>query len=444
MMWLLGLVLVVAATGGFLPTPKELVFLPQPPTARYSFAHCFSGNEQPKDGWRTASCLVRNLCFNTTSKEFLFFTNSSSQHHLPAFTSQGTFNYKWSNEYDDTVKFRPRAVVGAIPPTAKFTPEHEVWLPYLPLAPTNIGHLVWDDYLAWFLLAKAAQVVLPEIRTMRPLWVNPARGKRAPWATCDWIRLHQGPGHTLPAEYATRCLKNNHKWLPFVLGPGQHQVLETNAWDREDELVCFANAALGMTPFANQGSGHHGWNPGDGVPPAFGRAPLLFEFTRHMMRLAGVATPVEPGKEIVVLFSSKSSDRIKLDFSPVVRELERTRGGLDSLLARQGYRLVVRHQVMYELSPKQQMELSSRTCVYLTAAGGGAFTAQFLPKGSALLLFQDSAAEHLHQGNVDWKVFNSASWLRTQFLHHRVATGNVSRVLELVAREVAKCVAFSQ
>ncbi|KAH9259821.1 hypothetical protein BASA81_002247 [Batrachochytrium salamandrivorans] len=443
MWWLFVVVAIAAAAGEFRSTPKELVFLSKPPAARYSFAHCFSGNEQPKDGWRTTSCLVRNLCFNTTSKEFLFFTNSS-RHHLPAFTSQGTFNYKWAHQYDDTVKFQPKAVVGGgIPPAAKFTPAHELWLPYLPLAPTNIGHLVWDDYLAWFLLTKAAQVVVPEISTMRPLWVNPPPGKRAPWATCDWVRLHEGPGHTLPAGYSSRCLKNNQKWLPFILGPEQHQVLETNQWS-EDELVCFSNAGLGMTSFANQGSGHHGWNPGDGAPPAFGRAPLLFEFTRHMMKLAGVNTTMKPTKEVVVLFSSKSSDRIKLDFSPAVRELERTRSKLDLLLARQGYKLVVHHQIMYELSPKQQMELSSKTCVYLTAAGGGAFTAQFLPKGSALLLFQDNAAEHLHQGNVDWKVFNSASWLRTQFLHHHVASGNVTRVVELIAREVEKCATFSQ
>jgi hypothetical protein len=44
----------------------------------HSVAHCFS-NSMQFDGWRTTACYVRNLCFNTTDKEFLLFSESDEK-----------------------------------------------------------------------------------------------------------------------------------------------------------------------------------------------------------------------------------------------------------------------------------------------------------------------------------------------------------------------------
>lgn len=141
---------------------------------------------------------------------------------------------------------------GEIPRNAKFTPKQELWTPFLPLAPANIGHLIWDDYLPWYMLARAAEDLYGNGAVqLRPLWVNIATNP--PWATCDWIRQHEGPGHSLPAGYSDRCLKNNKKWLPLVLGPNQTSLLETSKWREKEELVCFRSSAHGMTSFSNQG-----------------------------------------------------------------------------------------------------------------------------------------------------------------------------------------------
>lgn len=59
-------------------------------TTNYSWSHCFSNSNQ-FDGWRTTSCFIQNLCFNTTSKEFLFY--AKSQDHIPDPVSIPTFNY---------------------------------------------------------------------------------------------------------------------------------------------------------------------------------------------------------------------------------------------------------------------------------------------------------------------------------------------------------------
>lgn len=167
-----------------------------------------------------------------------------------------------------------------------------------------------------------------------------------------------------------------------------------------------------------------------------------------MMQQAGLQdVPAHTQREIIVLFSSQSSDRIKIDFMPVVEYMQQEIDTLNEMISARrpagfaSLKVILRHQVMYELSAVEQIALTNRVCVYLTAAGGGAFTAQFLPKGSALLLFQDDRAEHLHKGNVDWKFFNAATWLRPRFLDHTVVA-NVSRVASMVRQEIQKCLSF--
>lgn len=56
---------------------------------KYSSSHCFASSFQP-DSWRTTSCVFRNLCFNSSSKEFLFY--SKSPEDVPDFLSIGVFN----------------------------------------------------------------------------------------------------------------------------------------------------------------------------------------------------------------------------------------------------------------------------------------------------------------------------------------------------------------
>jgi hypothetical protein len=58
--------------------------------AKFSFSHCFSDSFQA-DGWRSTSCMLSNLCFNLSSKEFLFY--AKSEEHAPNPISIATFNY---------------------------------------------------------------------------------------------------------------------------------------------------------------------------------------------------------------------------------------------------------------------------------------------------------------------------------------------------------------
>ena len=284
---------------------------------------------------------------------------------------------------------------------------------------------------------------------LRPFWYNPPFDP--PWATCDWIRLHEGPGHSLGAGYSTRCTKNNARWFHLLVGEGQTVVPETTTYvpvqkEVENEIICFPRAAYGPTPFANQASGHHGWNPTDPIAPAFGRAPMMFEFTRHMMRSVDVAdVPSKSLGEIVIFFSSSSSDRININFIPHAKAAEDNlkvlQAKVNQAVGHERLKVVVKHEILYKKTAVEQLKLASTACVYVTAAGGGAFTAQFLPRGASIVLYHHSAGEHMHKGRVDWKVFNSATWMRSTYLDYTDA-GDIPKLSELITSEVLNCIAF--
>ena len=335
---------------------------------------------------------------------------------------------------------------------------NELWIPFLPFCPANIGHLMWDDYLTIYFLSWAASPVLfsdannnasSTSFSLRPFWYNPPNDP--PWATCDWIRLHEGPGHGLKTGYSDRCMKNNERWLPLLIGDGNHVLPETSKFTpkvNDSELICFPKAAYGLTSFANQASGHHGWNPQDPIAPAFGRAPLLFEFTRHMMRRIGTSdVPNRSLNEIVIFFSSQSSHRISIGFGPhakaVTDEIPNIEKAVARLVGHDRLKVVVKHEVLYKMPAVDQVKLASTACVYVTGAGGGAFTAQFLPRGSSIILYHQSTGEHIHRGRVDWKVFNAATWMRSTYLDVDESK-DTEKLKRLIVDEVMKCVSFME
>lgn len=305
--------------------------------------------------------------------------------------------------------------------------------------------------MTWFLLSWVVKPFLDFTSfSLRPLWYNPPNDP--PWATCDWIRLHEGPGHHLKANYSQRCLKNNKRWLPNMIGAGNQIQIETKEFlpsrDPDESITCFDTAALGLTPFANQGSGHHGWKESDPPPPAFGRAPMLYQFRKHMMRMVHAKdAPKRSLREIVVFFSSKSSHRVSINFSSHAKMIQENIDDLNALvrmvIGHDRLKVVVKHEILFEKSALQQIDLTSNTCVYITAAGGGAFTAQFLPLGSALILYDAIGGKDIHDGKVDWKFFNAASWMRPTFVD--ISQGrNHSKLLTLVKSEILNCLEFME
>jgi hypothetical protein len=75
-----------------------------------------------------------------------------------------------------------------------------------------------------------------------------------------------------------------------------------------------------------------------------------------------------------------------------------------------------------DLSVREQVEIASRTSVFVTACGGADVTASFLPAGGAVVLYYSEtggAKDNRHTGLpalLDWDVFNAMSYLRVHWM----------------------------
>ena len=71
-----------------------------------------------------------------------------------------------------------------------------------------------------------------------------------------------------------------------------------------------------------------------------------------------------------------------------------------------GIPVVVKSGQLFDVPPAEQIRLSTEVAVFVSAAGGGAVTAMFLPRGSSIILY-DAGGEWL-----DFRFWNFAAWLR--------------------------------
>jgi hypothetical protein len=391
---------------------------------------------------------MTNVCFDLDRKHFVYHARANDPG--PGNMSMGVFNQKWGVQYDSTVNFSPVVRRQALPTPRLDALEDEIYMAILPFAPSNIGHLIWDDFLAAFLsVLHVLPHPSPSKWKFRPIWFNAPHDP--PWATCDWTRLHEGPGHSLGAGFSLRCDTNIVRWLPLLVGPGNTKLIETHTWFANDSArlaarhVCFPRISFGPSSMSNQGTGLHGWNPSDMLPPAAGRGPLFWEFRVLMMRHARVQD-LAPGSlsEIKVLFADKASNRVHVNFDKHRAALDAMKVELEAVVSEvAGRRITVRVQSLNlaRLSAKEQIEAVRSAAVYVTVAGGGSFSAQFLPRGAAIVLYHEIPRRDNHMGFVDYKFWNFVGWLRPTFID----TGR-SYDMQLFARvvreEVILCASF--
>jgi len=411
----------------------------------FSESHCFADNLQV-DAWRTRSCYMQNVCFNFKTKHVSYYAREGDPG--PRNVSKGVFNQKWSSQYDQTVNFGPVMRTGPLPTPRFDALADEFYMAILPFAPSNIGHLIWDDFLASYL---ATLHVLPHPSRvpwkLRPIWFNAPYDP--PWATCDWTRIHEGPGHSLGAGFSLRCDSNIKRWLPLFIGPGNEALIETHKWFDNVTLpaydVCFPNIVFGPSAMSNQGAGLHGWNPTDLLPPAAGRGPLIWDFRGMMMRHAG-AEDLAPGSldEIKVFFAEKASNRVYVNYdrhrkqlASMVPELEEAVAGIVG----RKVRIVEQSLNLAKYSAKEQVEAVRSAAVYVTVAGGGSFSAQFLPRGAGMILYHASKGDDVHKGLVDYKFWLMIGWVRATFVDTKDSQ-DMALFARLVREEILLAASF--
>jgi hypothetical protein len=89
---------------------------------------------------------------------------------------------------------------------------------------------------------------------------------------------------------------------------------------------------------------------------------------------------------------------------------------------RKSHNLNITNHRMSKLSFHDQAEIASQAAIFVTAVGGGAMTATFLPRGASLILFYEAKGGRLGNrdtgkpARLDWDLLNHASHLRVHWL----------------------------
>ena len=444
-----------------------------------SYAHCVGETYQPsKVAWKDKSCHFQFLCYNTSSYEYIVFESPQARflarnlalrpfahvsdnlhrHNHSDTISLGGINLKWGNAGIARLRWFPKIIplpsyeIGQQRELVYYElPQNTVMIPYHSLNGANPGHLVWDDFLPIYTLLGMFQLLHhPSDGTQRPTKYNllPIRhvlqdGERGLWASCD-----------SRDDKTVACQHMISKFWPLLTGINHTYVPTTNIQPLFEEnkpgtskLVCSPHGVAGMGSLTDHGLYKaHGWEQSDYTSVHnHGRGEQLYQFRNFMLHNVHIdpyynlntpyvadAAPVtttsssssaasrllEEEKEDAlpkyrIVFSQKSSDIFarSLDFETQIQIVQDRFPNVS-----------VEHYVMKNLTLLEQLELTSRTSIYITLCGGGAVSAMFLPKGASVILYysEDGGTRNgkrsYQPALLDYDLFNAMSYLRVHWL----------------------------
>ncbi|KAL3929850.1 MAG: hypothetical protein SGBAC_012031, partial [Bacillariaceae sp.] len=388
----------------------------------HSSAHCIGETHNPDTAWMYRSCHFKNFCFDTSTKDFFLVKGPQEKlfqqrrkHYPPSFISTSTvpndltlalggINPRWNgtdfNQGIHKAKWSPKILDK--PPTEYYMlPDTAVFLPFHSLAAHNVGHLLWDDLYAMYLLLcdfglLAYDKVLLRVDTLPRLY-----------GTCEMRR-----------KKAQRCAKNFEKFLPLMgidpttFSTAKHAVQSPTL----PTIVCAKTAVAGLGMLSDHGFKDHGWNPAvEGAVQNVGRGSMLYQFRNYMIHNMGLPLIPSENNQFRILLSAHSSGESgrDLDFQPQHQRLHSAFPSAD-----------VQVVEFAQLSLTDQISLTSQSNVFVSTCGGGAMTATFLPRGASLILLYseqggfDFANFSLTGGPayLHWDLFNNAGYLQVHWL----------------------------
>jgi hypothetical protein len=165
-------------------------------------SHTCTGQVFMNEEWIGRSCYYRNLCFNTLSREFVYYRESDEPRgEIPH--DQGPSYFKspgsarsymhanmdvslipWNgmegldmlrfvaNPGGQGYKWAPKVVEGPIPESAVFDTSSSLFILYYAYIDHNVGHILMDDFLPWFRLMQMFNLLTHD---MQPLSYFPSK-----------------------------------------------------------------------------------------------------------------------------------------------------------------------------------------------------------------------------------------------------------------------------
>ena len=397
----------------------------------HSSVQCVGDNFEA-DSWTHRSCSFRHLCFDTEKREFLIFksplqTISRSSRNFTHFSGDmdnnsvalGGLNKKWNWDERGIPRLRwfPKVLDSSELHGYYELPSNVVLIPFHSFAGFNPGHLLWDDFLPIYTLLRIFQLPLKQLLLMRiQLDGEPL------WASCEFNK--------------GECLKMYAKFSPLMgvnVATNRDFDFTTFGHEQQSKLVCARQAAAGIGRLTDHGTKEHGWEPDDyQVMHNSGRGPLLWDFRNYMINNLGLEPERRPARTRIV-FSTNSSKAFirRFDFNPHIAALKEAFPDV-----------LVETVVLSKCSLEEQVRLMSKTTIFVSAVGGSAVTATFLPQGATLILYyleNDGVQYGAPTGlpaRLDWDIFNNMGYIRTHWLPGRQINRTVGLFVDLIRQEL--------
>lgn len=230
------------------------------------------------------------------------------------------------------------------------------------------------------------------------------------WATCD-----------MNAEKKAICRSMYRKFLPLFglqsdnFTTTQDFVFRTDQ-TKKSALVCAAQGAAGLGMLTDHGFKLHGWSKQDyETMHNHGRGSMLYDFRNFMVKNLGLkVTTLPQAAPFTITFAASTSRSTYRDynFGPQMMAIKNSFGD----------RVRVQKINFPSKTLREQVQIASESAIYVSACGGGAVTATFLPHGSSVILYyvEDGGVESNRRTGrpalLDWDLFNNMAWVRSHWL----------------------------
>lgn len=248
-------------------------------------------------------------------------------------------------------------------------------------------------------------------------------------------------------------------------------------------LVCAPKAVVGTGMLTDHGWNDHGWERSDrtlkNIPHNLGRGRLWYDFAQFMISnnnkhdehnanlqnknsadrhegtnpemssaKIGVSASVDstipqwPPQITFSLRSSRDWSR-RLNFTTQIVSLSTA-----FQEENRAVEVVVKSYAMNELSVPEQIDVATKTSIFITGCGGGSMTATFLPRNSAIIVYYDAKggldfvprlAKNDQPARLDADLLNHAGHLRVHWLpvQNMDDVDHVSILKKLIFHELA-------
>ena len=409
-------------------------------------------------------------------------TNKTSDIYYPYGVSIGSINGKWTLAGIPRLQWFPQVKYEQPVPFDTYDvytlPASVVMVPFHSLAAMNPGHMVWDDFLPLYTLlqmfgftddendnenddlddnassSSSPSYDLLMVRFVLPPYEGDSRGL---WAGCDWRDEIRTTCEKMLKKFAPLMIQQKDAWaVSTQLKPSLTFFDDKNNGQQEQQsssskkrLICSRHGMAGIGGLSDHGADKgHGWNADDyETTYNHGRGGQLWRFRNFMMRNIGIDRPddnVGPDEPLIVYFSQHSSAKHvrSFDFKKEIDALQKKL--VDRSEALDLPKVVVEGHTFAKYEVKEQVEMASKAAVYVTACGGGAITATFLPRGASLLLYYGEThgvknnKQNGDPARLDWDMFNNIGYLRVHWVPQttKYTREDIDMVTDLIIHEL--------